>query len=417
MHSILRTLLTDDIEHDFQGFTLNYQPIFKIKGGIRKLYGCEALLRWKNAAYSGDTSPDVIIPILEDSGLINYMGRYIIDCGFKQCSLWRKIIPNFVMSINVSASQLTYEFIDYIIISLSTHNLGSNSITIELTETTYLNHVLINELFSILREHGINVALDDFGTGYASVDIFRLINVDMLKIDRSFVKEITLNVTDQIVVKSILDMCDKLKIDVCIEGIENIEMESTLSSLGMFFCQGYLYSKPISTDEFTQQFINRYNEQSHKINNEIINQNRYFRSLSSIDILDKLFVGVVQVKMDERFTIIASNLGFSKMLGYSGNQLLEKYNNEGLKLIHPHDINWILSELERQFNDGNNATLEYRLLNCNSEYVWVLGAGNIVEHSDGAKSIIFMTANINNHTSSRRNRICNRAPKRSKYTD
>lgn len=240
---LLMDKLKQSVQRDMEGFYLNYQPI--MNGETKELYGCEALLRWDNPFFHTGISPFVFVPILENSGLILKVGRWVIEQSFQVCKKWLKRMPEFQMNVNVSAKQFEEgDFVSFVLEKLDEYQLPHSAIILELTESCCADPGTIREAFDMLRKQGVRTAFDDFGTGYASLDIFRNISGDELKVDKSFLERITYDVTDQILLKTIIDMCRSMNIMVCVEGIENPEIEHIVSSMNPHLFRGICLTVP-----------------------------------------------------------------------------------------------------------------------------------------------------------------------------
>lgn len=397
---ILLEDMRSSVHHNFEGFSLVYQPI--VLANNKELSGCEALLRYKSPSFTEGHNPFVFIPILENSGLIIDVGNWIIDTAFKQCALWRKIMPDFQMNVNVSARQFDKEdFPDYVISRLLKYNLNPQAITLELTESEPAQFNSVNKAFYILRKQGIKTAFDDFGTGYASLDIFRSISADELKIDRSFLERITYDVTDQILLKSIIEMCHAMNITSCVEGIENFETENIIMQLKPDLLQGYLYSRPITPSEFENKFIKSSVLTRKQKNTKDINRStlaytefRPAKPMSTSAIVDNAFAGIIQVGMDDNFTLLSCNEGYRRMLGYSFKEIEEKFANQALGFVHPDDIEWVNAEVRRQLGMGDTLHSEFRITKKDGSSLFVFGSGNVAYSQDGNPSLIVVIMDI-----------------------
>lgn len=179
-------LLRQDVNHGFRGFEVYYQPI--VSADDYRLIGAEALLRWNSEKY-GNMSPAVFIPILEESGLIVPVGRYVLWAAAKSCKKWKQIIPEFHINVNLSYVQLSRsDMMRDLELCIEDVGLDPESLVLELTESGYIEtSERIKELFKELKSRRIDLALDDFGTGYSNIRYLKEIDVKTVKIDRSFV--------------------------------------------------------------------------------------------------------------------------------------------------------------------------------------------------------------------------------------
>lgn len=245
--------IKQSIKNDFQGFELFYQP--QITPTL-ELYGAEALLRYHSPQY-GFISPDILISLLEQSKLIIDVGKWILKTAINQCALWRKIRGQFHISINFSYVQLQDKHITKTIFDLLHEaNLPGNAISIELTESMQLqNFNEYNNLFFDWRQQGISVSIDDFGTGYSSLNYIKNLEVDEIKIDRSFIHYIHNNSYNYHLVKNMTDLFHHIHMRVCCEGVETIEELKCCYELNCDILQGYYFSKPLDRLQFEKTFI------------------------------------------------------------------------------------------------------------------------------------------------------------------
>ena len=250
----IQELLRNSINNDFEGYEVFYQPIVDVSTG--RLLGAEALLRWRCEKY-GNLSPVEFIPILEESGLIIPVGRWVAYTAIKQCKEWQKYIPEFKMNINISYIQIKKSNIVVDILNLIDKiGIDPKYLTFEFTESTYIeNDSIVKKLIKTFSDEGIKLALDDFGTGYSNLAYLQNLNVDVIKIDRSFVNKAMADENIYSVINHIIDIAHSMKLSVCIEGIENEIERKKISRLVPDSMQGYLYGKPVNAIQFMQDNI------------------------------------------------------------------------------------------------------------------------------------------------------------------
>lgn len=231
-------------------FELLLQPQVNIDN---ELIGAEALIRWNRG--SGIVSPDKFIPIAEESNLIIDIGDWVLRKAIDYIKIIEKSeIPNSFknISVNVSAIQFQQEnFLTKLKKLVIQEDIVPSHLKLEITETAVLQkpHVVINKI-AALKEIGISVALDDFGTGYSSLSYLQKMQIDQLKIDRSFVIDLAINKTSQALTETIIVMAKNLGMEVIAEGVENQKEKSILASYGCTQYQGYYFSRPIDFDAF-----------------------------------------------------------------------------------------------------------------------------------------------------------------------
>lgn len=231
---------------------LHYQPQYNTKSG--NIIGAEALVRW--VGDDGKMIPPIeFIPIAEQTGLISIIGEWVINEACKQTKHWidyGMIGESFTMAINISVKQFHNQNINNIIKTiLAFHSLEARYIELEITESALVdkeNETI--ELLETFRQQGIKIALDDFGTGYSSLSYLKKFPIDMLKIDRSFIKDIPHEKSDMQIANTIISLGHNLGFRVLAEGVETNEQLEFLSSLGCDAFQGYLKSKPLPASEF-----------------------------------------------------------------------------------------------------------------------------------------------------------------------
>lgn len=233
-----------------------YQP--KINLANRQICGAEALLRWESKQY-GNVSPVEFIPLMEELEIIQEVSRWGMKQLFNQLSEWLDINPNFNLAINVSAKQFdNRNFSDELQRLLEESNIPPRNLEIEITEGVLISHTSnANTILEELRQMGISISLDDFGTGYSSLSYLKQFPIDRIKIDRSFVSDITKNNENSIICETIIKLAHKLKMQVTAEGIEDKSQLELLEHLQCNEGQGYYFSKPINSQQFTDLLYNQ----------------------------------------------------------------------------------------------------------------------------------------------------------------
>ena len=252
-----RLLLENKLRNaiDKKHFQLFYQPQVDLKTG--EIIGTEALIRWFDPE-EGMISPAEFIPLAEDTGLIGQIGDWVIDAACRDMkALQDKGFPQIKVAINVSAFQFRHgkHLTEVIRQSLEKYDYPAELFALELTESILIDD--INETLNILnamRELGITLAIDDFGTGYSSLSYLKQFPIDILKIDQSFIRDITTDASDKAIVSAIIAMAQQLDIDVLAEGVETVEHQAFLQGQGCDYVQGYLYCKPIPADELFERW-------------------------------------------------------------------------------------------------------------------------------------------------------------------
>ena len=232
-----------------QEFLVHYQPIVSLTDF--RITGFEALVRWQRPEF-GLVMPAGFISAAEDTGLILWIGQWILQEACRQICAWNLQFPcrpPFTMAVNISAKQFAQaNLVSQIANVLSETTLAPETLRLELTESvTMRDEERTTRILSELRNLGVRLCIDDFGTGYSSLSYLRRFALDILKIDRSFVTEMLDNSESQEIVKTILNLGRNLSMKVVAEGVETCEQMILLKSLGCEFAQGYLFSRPLDS--------------------------------------------------------------------------------------------------------------------------------------------------------------------------
>jgi diguanylate cyclase (GGDEF)-like protein/PAS domain S-box-containing protein len=252
MENALRRALSDN------ELELHYQPQIGADGA---LIGAEALLRWRRpgeSANSGLMSPANFIPLAEETGLIVPIGEWVLQTACNQLMAWAMQAESrdLQLAINVSARQfLQADFVDRIAACLRRSGVTPARLKLELTESVVLDNVeeVICRMQQI-KALGVAFSLDDFGTGYSSLSYLKRLPLDQIKIDQSFVRDISSDPNDAAIVRAILAMSQSLGLDVIAEGVETQAQRDFLQANGCPAFQGYLYGKPMPIDEWQIRF-------------------------------------------------------------------------------------------------------------------------------------------------------------------
>lgn len=250
----LTECLRESVEQGFKGFRLHYQVQVDAKTGVAK--GAEALARWSCEKY-GNVPPDKFIPLLEESGLILPVGRWIFKTACAACAGWVKKDPHFTMSINLSYLQLKDgDFIEFMKSAMEETEISPSHIIAELTESYLASNISsLTRAFEEIRKLGIRIAMDDFGTGYSSLGILKSVPADIVKVDRAFLKDIRKSSFDSTFIRFIVELCHDVGIKVCLEGVETEEEYHIVRRMQPDFIQGFLFGRPEPGDVFEDTWL------------------------------------------------------------------------------------------------------------------------------------------------------------------
>jgi EAL domain-containing protein (putative c-di-GMP-specific phosphodiesterase class I)/GGDEF domain-containing protein len=235
----------------FEHFFMVYQPFVDASNTIR---GCESLIRW-NHPELGFIPPPNFIPLAERSGVIRLIGRWILYQSCRQLSDWiRRGYSDLFVSVNLSPAQFVQkDLVEQVTAVLESTGLEGRHLKLEITEGALMDKpedaiVKLNAL----RSHGIRISIDDFGTGYSSLNYLRKLPIDTLKIDKSFIDDVTTNVQNQQIVRAIISMATSLDIETLAEGVETEAQKNLILAEGCKYIQGYYFSKPVTPDRFNE---------------------------------------------------------------------------------------------------------------------------------------------------------------------
>jgi diguanylate cyclase (GGDEF)-like protein len=244
---------------DNQEFILYYQPIISLKTAT--LIGFEALIRWQHPT-EGFISPVDFIPVAEETGFIIPLGMWILKEACQQLRAWHLAFPEqsaLMMSVNLASKQLRDPgFIERLDLVIAEAGLEGGALKLELTESMLVDNIeSVLQTLASIRARDIQISIDDFGTGYSSLSYLPRFPINTLKIDRSFVNQMTLDAENLEIVRAIATLAHSIGIDVVAEGIETTQQLELLQTLGCGFGQGYLFAKPLdsySAGQFIEKF-------------------------------------------------------------------------------------------------------------------------------------------------------------------
>jgi len=235
-----------------QEFALHYQPKIDLRTG--EITGAEALIRWTHPI-RGPVSPVEFIPVAENCGLILPIGNWVLREACKQARTWVDAgLSLATMAVNISAMEFRDDnFLESVFAILRETGLDPRSLELELTESVLMERAeSAASVLQTLRARGVQVAVDDFGTGYSSLSYLRKFPIDALKIDQSFVRQITTAPDDTTIVTAVISMGRSLKLRVVAEGVETQEELVFLQAHQCDEAQGYYFSRPVLPEQFAK---------------------------------------------------------------------------------------------------------------------------------------------------------------------
>jgi EAL domain-containing protein (putative c-di-GMP-specific phosphodiesterase class I) len=247
-------------------FLLQYQPIVDLASGATA--GFEALVRWHHPE-RGVIAPDQFIEVAEESGLIVPIGRWVLDQALHTVAQWRRTLPRArrpYVSVNVSVRQFRQPgFVDQVRSSLEWADVPAGALMLEITETLLVgDDEQIWADLAVLQEMGVRIAIDDFGTGYSSLSYLRQRPIDVVKIDKTFIDDMTHDPQQVTLVGGIVSLAHSLNLTVIAEGIETEAHRAVLIQLGCPLGQGYLFSSPVGPNE-ALTWMTRPDDEDHRL--------------------------------------------------------------------------------------------------------------------------------------------------------
>jgi predicted signal transduction protein with EAL and GGDEF domain len=240
-------------------FEVHYQPQVCLKTGA--VVGAEALLRWDNAVL-GKVPPNRFIPLAEEYGLVNSIGEWVLESVCAQMKVWHEQgLGKIKVAVNLAAGQFANDAtVPYVESTLRKFGVAPEYLGLEITEGTVMGDP--NKAVAALRrlkDIGVSISLDDFGTGYSSLSYLKRFPIDVLKIDKSFVDDVTTNSADAAIALSVISLAHNLNMRVIAEGVETREQMEFLTARGCDEMQGYYFSRPINAEGFTALMRERRN--------------------------------------------------------------------------------------------------------------------------------------------------------------
>lgn len=234
-------------------FELFYQVQVNAAG---KPVGAEVLLRWQHPV-KGLIMPNQFIPLMEENGLIVPIGLWVLNAACEQVQAWDvdEDFRKLSLAVNVCAKQFQQpDFVTQVMHAVISHGIRPSSLKLELTESMVLNNIEESiAKMKALKDFGVNFAMDDFGTGYSSLSHLKLLPLTQIKIDQSFVRNLSTDSGDKVMVMTIVDLCMNFELDVMAEGVETDAQFKLLHRYGCGIFQGYLFGFPVPVEQFEQQ--------------------------------------------------------------------------------------------------------------------------------------------------------------------
>lgn len=255
-----RQRLKMDLERGLacEEFTVHYQPIVSLRDG--RIVGAEALVRWDHPGH-GRLLPDEFVPLAEETGIIDVLGRRVLEEACRAAKRWQTTCPGFVVSVNVAPRQLTERLVDEVARALSASHLEPQLLILEVTERATAQSPAVRAVLRRLRGLGVRLAVDDFGTGYSSLASLRDLPVHILKMAKPFVDGLGRGDDGAAFAAAVVRLGESLGLDVIAEGVERSEQVAHLRGLRCQLAQGFLLGKPMSDCECSELLAEQVGEE------------------------------------------------------------------------------------------------------------------------------------------------------------
>jgi EAL domain-containing protein (putative c-di-GMP-specific phosphodiesterase class I)/FixJ family two-component response regulator len=303
-------------------FLVYYQPKASCRTGL--VTGFEALVRWKSPS-RGIVPPSEFIPTLEKTGLIQRVGAWVLRTACAQLMVWhRSGYRDLHMAINLSMRQLADpDFPDQVSVILSEFEVPANRVELEITESMLMHDVHRAELaLRRLKDLGLHLSIDDFGTGYSSLSYLKILPIDTIKVDRSFVQDITTDPNDASITRAIISMAHSLNLQVVAEGVETEAQIATLVAEQCETIQGYFISKPIPANAATEFLVSGWT-----IPAQLLGRPVKERTLLLVDDEESILMALKRLLRREGYRILCGKSGA-----------------EGLELLAKNDVDVVISD-------------------------------------------------------------------------
>ncbi len=378
-------------------FKVFLQPKFAINDD--SLVGAEALVRWIEAD-GNMIFPNDFIPLFEKDGFIVELDRYVLEHTCMTIRKWMDEGLNGIpISVNLSRVNLSNpNIVDDIVRITDKHNVPHEYIEIELTESASSEEKgALETLYQKLQSKGFKTSIDDFGAGYSSLAMLKSLNVNTLKMDRSFFLGESDSRRDNMLIDGIIKLSHSLGMFVVAEGIETAEQVQLLRTMNCDAVQGYFYDRPMSVSMFEEKYasVMKKSYSSEHLSVPIINHINDTRFASTF-----VPCGILITEIDDSFTIVEANEGYFDLIEYSPIEMRDLFNNKGLSTLHPDDIGRALDYFNTQVtnNKSNQFDFTCRINSKISGVKVVHFGGKIATNELGISRLYFSLIDITSYT-------------------
>ncbi len=380
-------------------FCVYLQPKFSVNEST--LVGAEALVRWIEKD-GNIIFPNDFIPLFEKNGFIASLDQYVLEETCKVIKKWMDNgIGSLTVSVNLSRVNLRNPTIVEDIVEIADrHCVPHGNIEIELTESASVNQEsALDALYVKLQQNGFKTSIDDFGAGYSSLGMLKNLNINTLKMDRSFFVGGRNERRDDMLVDGIIKLSHSLGMYVVAEGIETRDQIELLHSMNCDAVQGYVHAKPMPIDEFEERYSKIFPKESTENQNVLrnvqhINDAKYASSFAPC--------GIVIAHQDEHFTIVEANDGYFNIIGFTRDELKSLYHNRGALLLHPEDLTELSKYVAEKIQKAPDDQLIFaaRTLTKERGYIMSQMVGKLTINEMGQPRLYFSLMDISQYSDS-----------------
>ena len=256
--------MRDAVLMDYEEFRIYFQPIIDVREPGFPCVGAEALIRWDSGEL-GLIPPDEFIPLAEYLGLINPIGSHVLREACRHCKKWNDSgCPDYKVNVNLSVIQLLQaDIVESVEGILQESGLNPRNLTLEVTESLAIQDMeRVKDILGRIKELGVRIALDDFGTGYSSLNHIRELPLDVIKVDQSFVKDLSGDAYSQSFIRMVGELAETIGVSICVEGIETREQFQILEGMKVRLVQGYYFDRPLPGDKFEKKYVPGWNDKA-----------------------------------------------------------------------------------------------------------------------------------------------------------
>ena len=381
--------MRESVQNGCEGFEVYYQPQMRI--GNYDICAVEALLRY-NSKSGKRVFPDVFIPLLEQTKLIDQVGLWVLDTALGQCKEWRKKIPELRVSVNFSIIQFEDpELAAKVLRILEKNEMSGDVLTVELTETVKpLDKEIFHASLERLKSANISLAVDDFGTGYSNIGYLKDLNIDEIKIDRAFVSGVEKDTYNYKLISNVVEFAKASGIRVCCEGVESVRELTILEGINPDLLQGYLFDKPVPAENISKTYADSDAE-------EYQNRESFIRKLYDLkeksgvihfdpkDILRQNDIGlwIIRIEKDESYYEMHADSVMERILAVDRKYTPEECYNFWHTRISEKYVDYVHKSVKRMIESNKVIQLEYPWEHPILGEIMVRCSGKRVSDADG----------------------------------